>query len=137
MLILFASIVISKTYKPNNHFYFSKFDAFKEGEFLLYRPKTTEFEVAIEVRTYLRACTQGLPAATCNCAVAIRSGDDVIIMDRCGAGKPDENGALSTEKDRRMTMAMYLNGELTEGTSIEKKKGGKKFYVSHWLPYSN
>lgn len=62
--------------------------------------------------------------ASCNCAVAVRSGDDVIVVDRCGPtmGK--------SSKKTPMTLKMFLNGALTEGTEVLRKAGGKKYIVS-------
>ena len=61
--------------------------------------------------------------ASCNCAVAVRSGDDVIVVDRCGAtmGK--------SKKKTPMKLRMFLNGDLTEGTEVFRQSGGKKYMV--------
>lgn len=55
--------------------------------------------------------------------MAVRSGDDVIVVDRCGPtmGK--------SKKKTPMKLRMFLNGELTEGTEVFRQSGGKKYTV--------
>lgn len=76
------------------------------------------------MRTFYRKCNRG--KATCNCAVAVRSGDDVIVIDRCGASS-------STSKYKALKMTLYLNGQLTKGTRVIAYGGGKKYEV--WRLY--
>lgn len=71
------------------------------------------------MRTFYRDCNK---KATCNCAVAIRSGDDVILIDRCGQ-------SAKIQRRKRMTIKIYKNGELTPGTRIRRFGGGKKYEV--------
>lgn len=56
--------------------------------------------------------------------MAVRSGDDVIVVDRCGPtmGK--------SKKKTPMKLRMFLNGELTEGTEVFRQSGGKKYTVN-------
>lgn len=93
--------------------FYWKYNNFFEGEFIVYKHKTLPFEV----RTFYRNCNK---KASCNCAVAVRSGDDVILIDRCGP---------SMGKRSPMTIKIYLNGGLTPGTKILQFSGGKKYKV--------
>jgi hypothetical protein len=54
----------------------------------------------------------------------VRSGDDIILFDRCGPNmdEPREN--------RPIDIHMLVNGELTEGTKVLRKQGGKSYEVS-------
>ena len=71
----------------------------------------------------MRSCAS---RATCNCAVAVKAGDDVIVVDRCGA----ERG---NRVDVPMTVTAYLNNELTTGTKVYQYKGGDEYRVSYCL----
>ncbi|CAI9738780.1 Willebrand factor D and EGF domain-containing [Octopus vulgaris] len=88
-----------------------------EGEFVLYRHTTLPYAV----HTFYRSCNNH---ASCNCAVAVQSGDDVIVIDRCGPTKKTKKGST--------TITLYLNDELTEGTRIIQLYGGRKYMV--YLP---
>ena len=76
--------------------------------------------------------------ATCNCGVAVRSGDDVFVAERCRR----DDGA-----DQPLRSQLYLNGELTQGTFIFSEYEGQRFHVSilelmhavsfHKVQYSN
>ena len=70
---------------------------------------------------FLRKCGS---EATCNCAVAVKSGDDVIVVDRCGARQGN------SRQDIPMTVTAYLNGNLTSGTKVYQYKGGDEYRVS-------
>lgn len=77
--------------------------------------------------------------ATCNCAVAIKSGDDVITFDRCRRVTSDHlttnpySAAAHASNFTRMTTQMHLRGELTVGTKVFEQADGKKHVVS--LPH--
>lgn len=71
------------------------------------------------MRTFYRNCNG---KASCNCAAAIRVGDDVIVFDKCGA-------SASSKKDTPIDIRLILNGELTPGTKIFRHGGGKKYKV--------
>ncbi|XP_064619608.1 von Willebrand factor D and EGF domain-containing protein-like [Lineus longissimus] len=58
----------------DGHYY----NNYLEGEFIFYRHKALPFEV----RTFYKKCNG---FASCNCAVAARAGDDVIVVDRCNS----------------------------------------------------
>ena len=100
------------------HSYYSAYDQHLEGEFVLYKHKTLPYAV----HTFQRECN-GYPGATCNCAVAVRSGDDVIVVDRCGAEK-------TTEISDVLSFKAFVNGELTPGTEVTKLPGGSEFMVN-------
>ena len=72
-----------------------------------------------QVRTFYRSCRK---KASCNCAVAVRSGDDVIVIDRCAA--------QDSEPDTQMVIRTYITGELTPGTRIVRYVGGREYRVS-------
>lgn len=61
--------------------------------------------------------------AACNCAVAVKSGDDVILLDVCGPS------VKATTRKPIFTTKMYLNGELTPGTEVISHGGGKTYEV--------
>ena len=93
---------------------FSGFDFYGEGEMVLYRHDTLPYEV----RPFIRRCGN----VACNCAVAILSGDDVILIESCGPrDAPYPAGTL--------TVKFYLNGELNPGTSLTRYNGGLKYEV--------
>lgn len=77
----------------------------------------------LKVRSFFRRCNDITESASCVCAVAVRSDDYVIVFDKCGAGQGE------TDENRPMTVSLYINGELTSGTSILRLRGGKKFRV--------
>ncbi|RUS80661.1 hypothetical protein EGW08_011565, partial [Elysia chlorotica] len=77
------------------------FDNYKEGEFILYKHNFLPYEV----RTFQLACNG---RAACNCGLAVKSGDDVILLDGCRSGV---NDPLRTK--------IFTNGELTQGTSFD------------------
>ena len=93
---------------------FSGFDFYGEGEMVLYRHDTLPYEV----RPFIRRCGN----VACNCAVAVLSGDDVILIESCGPrDAPYPAGTL--------TVKFYLNGELNPGTSLTRYNGGLKYEV--------
>lgn len=56
--------------------------------------------------------------AAWNCAVAVKSGNDVILLDVCGPS------VKATTRKPIFTIKMYLNGELTPGTEVISHGGG-------------
>ena len=95
----------------------SYFDNYIEGELVMFRHKTLPYAV----HTFQRRCNGH---AACHCIIAIRSGDDVIVIDSCG---PDEKPVTRTPQ---MEVRLYLNGDLTPGTKIEQYNGGTTYKVS-------
>ena len=53
--------------------------------------------------------------------MAVRSGDDVVVIDRCGAN------ANSTQE--YIGVNMYNNGDFTQGTSVEQIEDGHAYKV--------
>jgi hypothetical protein len=76
--------------------------------------------IIFQVRTFYRRCNR---VAACNCAVAVRSGDDVILVDVCGPSMK------KTSRRTPYTLKMYLSGDLTPGTEVIRKSGGKTYEV--------
>ena len=77
-----------------------------------------------------------LMLASCNCAVAVQSGDDVIVIDRCTRKRRPFlhiDGTYDDDPLTVMSVDLYLNGELTEGTRVYEESDGKKYIVRHTL----
>ena len=73
--------------------------------------------LSMKVRAFQLSCNG---KAACNCGLAVRSGDDVILLDGCQSAA---NEALKTK--------IFTNGELTQGTSVKynRKRGTYKVYL--------
>ena len=95
----------------NTYFLSSYFDNYVEGELVMWKHTTLPFAV----HTYQRQCNGG---AACHCAITVQSGDDVIKIDSCGPSSPT------------IELTLYLNGELTPGTTITQYNGGLKYEVT-------
>ena len=54
---------------------------------------------------------------SCNCGLAAREGDDVLVVDMCRDGIPRARYASTVQPQK--------------GTSIERRSDGKRFVVSH------
>ena len=76
--------------------------------------------IFLQVRSFFRSCNG---AAACNCGVAARAEDDVILFDVCGPEADSKKGA------RPLTKQIYQNGELSQGFTVEEEHGGKFFVV--------
>jgi hypothetical protein len=74
----------------------------------------------VQVHALYKEC--GDRSASCNCAVMVRSQDDVVVIDRCSDKANDQPP---------VDVRLYVNGELTPGTKIFRYLDGKKFRVSH------
>ena len=99
---------------------YSYFNNHMEGEFVLY--KHTNYDQAVHM--FFKKCVGvGSNRASCNCAAAIKSGDDVILFDSC-----DNKRKKADHKFLRIVL--YKNGDLTPGTYVERVDGGVKFKVS-------
>lgn len=59
----------------------------------------------------------------CSCAIAVKSGDDVILVDVCGPA------VGATTRKPIFTIKLYLNGELTPETEVISHGGGKTYEV--------
>ena len=95
----------------------SYFHNYIEGELVMFRHKTLPYAV----HTFQRRCNNH---AACHCTIAIRSGDDVIVIDVCGP-----NGTPAS-RIPQIEVQLYLNGDLTPGTTIEQYNGGTAYKVS-------
>ncbi|XP_025096160.1 uncharacterized protein LOC112565098 isoform X1 [Pomacea canaliculata] len=96
-----------------------RYNNYKEGEMVLYKHKTDPYQVHV----FLRRCKDFIASASCICAVAIRSGDDVIRLDKCGAGSGETN------ENRPIKISLFINGDLTRGTSILRLRGNNKYRI--------
>lgn len=83
--------------------------------------------MTIQVHTFFLNCNGH---ASCNCAVAVQSGDDVILIDQC---EQSHNTKTKKGKKKRkpLDVKMFLNGDLTEGTIVERRGGGKYYTVRY------
>ena len=81
-----------------------------------------------------QACSPDVPAS-CNCAVAVQSGDDVIVIDRCRRDRKTLRRLLGgrTKQFTKMSVDVYLNGELTLGTHVYEEADGRKYVIT--LPH--
>ena len=61
-------------------------------------------------------------SATCACAVAIRSDDDVVVIDRCNS--------FATDEPRLLDVQLYQNGPLSMATSMTRNGGGLAYEVN-------
>ena len=95
----------------------SYYDNFLEGELIMFR----HMKLPYAVHVFQRKCND---FAACLCAIAIRSGDDVIVIDSCG---PNETPVSRTPQ---LEVRLYLNSGLTPGTQIEQYNGGTSYKVS-------
>lgn len=97
------------------------FNNFFEGEFVLYRHKTLPYAV----HTFYRRCNG---RASCNCAVAVKAGDDVLLVDKCGPTESSTGGFYP------ITVELFRNGILTPGFQILSYYEGRKIKVG-WCQY--
>ena len=70
------------------------------------------------MRSFFRRCNK---KAACNCAVVVKSGNDVILVDICGP---------SMGKSRRFSIKLFLVGRLTTGTEVISHGGGQTYEVN-------
>lgn len=106
-----------------------------------------------QVNTIYQRCGETV-SASCNCAVAVQSDDDVIIIDRCFRQRPPMTrphsvtgrrydaknstgnetghvgGASSWATPPRLIVKLFLNGKLTPGTKVYRFEEGRKYFVS-------
>jgi len=73
------------------------------------------------VHAFQRRCNGN---TACLCAIAIRSDDDVIVIDTCGANE------TPVSRTPQLEVRLYLNGDLAPGTKIEQYNGGTSYKVS-------
>ena len=95
----------------------SYFDNYVEGELILFRHKTLPFAA----HTFQRQCNG---EASCHCTITILSGDDVIKVDSCG------RNLEPVSRSPQMQVSVFLNGEMTPGTTIFQYNGGTKYEIT-------
>lgn len=61
--------------------------------------------------------------ASCNCAVAARAGDDVIVIDKCGPSAQNTLGFYP------LTVRLFRNGVLTPGFKLLSRFEGREHKV--------
>jgi len=89
----------------------------------------------VQVNAVYQRCERDV-LATCNCAVMVRSGDDVLVIDRCVRQRqrmPPPLVGYSDDYSPLMSVVLYLNGKLTPGTRIHQLANGHKYIVSPCL----
>ena len=95
----------------------SFFNNYLEGELVMFRHKKLPYAV----HAFQRQCNGN---TACLCTIAIRSGDDVIVIDSCGATK------TPVSRTPQIEVRLYLNSQLTPGTKIVQYNGGTSYKVS-------
>jgi hypothetical protein len=98
------------------------------GIFTMYKHEIEPIEV--QIITY-----KCYPQGTCICAVAIKSGDDVIVLDRCKEPKSDgpmRFNATNSKPDSKMFHEenpyyrwFYVQGTRSKGTRIYEQMSGQ------------
>ena len=86
----------------------------------------------LQVNAVYQRCERDV-LATCNCGVMVRSGDDVLVIDRCVRRRhrmPPPLDGFSDERAPVMSVLLYLNGKLTPGTRVHQLADGRKYIVS-------
>ncbi|XP_050396690.1 von Willebrand factor D and EGF domain-containing protein-like [Patella vulgata] len=109
------------------------YNNFQTGEYIMYRHKTLPYEV----RAYYKPCSSRRPTGpSCNCGVAVRSGDDVITLTGCASGSSslyqkhhDRGRGRHHNTANPITIKMFKNGQLTPGTRIRRLGCGQKYEV--------
>ena len=74
-----------------------------------------------QVQVIYQRCTPDVDF-TCTCAVAVKSGDDVFVVDRCR--RIDQENA-----DVVMRTVMFVNGDVTPGTRVFSQSDGADMKV--------
>ena len=77
----------------------------------------------LKVRSFYRRCGGQADRASCNCAVAIQAGDDVVIFDKCGPSATNENSFYP------MSAHMFRRGILTPGFRVLSQYEGRQYKV--------
>ena len=74
-----------------------------------------------QVQVIYQRCTPDLDF-TCTCAVAVKSGDDVFVVDRC-------RRSGQANADVVMRTVMFVNGDVTPGTRVFSQSDGADMKV--------
>jgi len=101
----------------------SYYENFLEGEMVMF----THTKLPYAVHAFQRRCQV---QASCFCTIAIRSGDDVFVIDTCGSNE------TPVSRTPQLEVRLYLNNDLAPGTQIEQYNGGKRYKVSTDLVYT-
>ncbi|CAH1780002.1 unnamed protein product [Owenia fusiformis] len=91
------------------------------GEYVLYKHKTMPFEV--------HAIYKECQGASCNCAVAVKVTDDVIVIDRCGKKEDVVVWGDRSFESKRLKRTLFQNGELASGTKLIQSNDGKRYEI--------
>lgn len=79
----------------------------------------------LQVHVFYRKCGD---IASCNCAVAARAGDDVIVIDKCGPSAQNTLGFYP------LTVRLFRNGVLTPGFKLLSRFEGREHKVCTCRP---
>lgn len=94
----------------------------------------THSTLCFQVHTVFQRCSPYGVNASCTCAVAVQSGDDVFVISRCRLKETREVLArglgVSPDDIPAMVVRLWVNGEMTQNTSISTRFSGKQFDVS-------
>lgn len=88
-----------------------------------------------QVRARTIRCSSRRLRPTCNCGIAVRAGDDVITLSRCGNGdhRVDDHHHHHDDhhhhSSQSMALQLYKNGDLTSGTTVRRLGCGQKYEV--------
>ena len=74
-----------------------------------------------QVQVIYQRCTPDVDF-TCTCAVAVKSGDDVFVVDRC-------RRSGQANADVVMRTVMFVNGDVTPGTRVFSQSDGADMKV--------
>ncbi|GFR78324.1 von Willebrand factor D and EGF domain-containing protein [Elysia marginata] len=92
-----------------------------QGEFVLYEHSVLHYEV----RAFYQRCgnrDKTERSAPCACAVAVRSDDDVVIIDRCNS--------FTDGEPRLLKVKLYQSGSLTAATTVIRNGGGLAYEIT-------
>lgn len=100
---------------------FSEFSCFRYPNYNVTTPSIHAFIFLFlfQVRTFYKNCNG---KASCNCAVAVKVDDDVIVIDRCSQVKGRKVAA------KPIQTRAYINGQITPGFRVYQT--GEEYRVS-------
>jgi len=89
----------------------------------------------LQVRAQYKYCSSSTygTGPTCNCAVAVKSGDDVITFSGCAYYEAYQQPL--PKGPTQITVKVYKNGELTPGTRIRRLGCGQKYEVNTFVKH--
>jgi hypothetical protein len=68
--------------------------------------------VLFQVNAFYRPCGD---TASCNCAVAVRANDDVVVISKC-----PPSSARDVQENYPVSVTLHRNGELSPGFRVNK-----------------